>query len=509
MSVKSGVAARFVGGAEPFILTAMISLLAGTVWLFRERALMLGHFYRPEFLSITHTITLGWISMLMMGVLVRLAPHALGVKAKSRRWLFVQYLLMLIGFTGMVFHFWISLFLCMATAAIPIVLAAAVQIYNFGGVFSRLRGAAWLPRYVAAAMINFLLAATLGTLLGFNKVYNIIAGEFFPNIFAHAHPTALGRVTMMIIGFEHRLLPISKPDPDSRWPAVHFWLLEAGILGLVVNLLAVTRWIPLFAALIAVSLWMHAWRPLGMGSTAVKFTPAMRSRLAEGHSANLTPVKNWDLDSLVGAGGIRSTTNDMLKYVAAYMGLKQSPLSAAMERAQQDLKDTTIPNMDIGLAWHLRKNPDSVIVWHNGGTGGYHSYVGFDRKKGIGVVVLSNSSNSIDDIGVHLLDPRAPLAKYEPKKERKEITINPSLLDAYVGEYKLAQNFILTITKENERLYVQATGQPRVQLHPEAETKFFLAEVDAQVSFVKDGTGKVTQLTLHQGGRDQKTEKIR
>jgi serine-type D-Ala-D-Ala carboxypeptidase/endopeptidase len=153
-------------------------------------------------------------------------------------------------------------------------------------------------------------------------------------------------------------------------------------------------------------------RPLGMGSTAVRFTPAMLSRLADGHFANLTPAKNWDLDSLVGAGGIRSTTNDMLKYVAAYMGLKQSPLSAAMERAQQDLKDTTIPNMDIGLSWRLRKNADSVIVWHNGGTGGYHSYVGFDRKKGIGVVVLCNSSNSIDDIGVHLLDPRVPIWRH-------------------------------------------------------------------------------------------------
>jgi hypothetical protein len=261
MSVKSGVAARFVGGAEPFILTAMISLLAGTVWLFRERELMLGHFYRPEFLSITHTITLGWISMLMMGVLVRLAPRALGVQAKSWRWLFVQYLLMLIGFTGMVFHFWVSLFLGMATAAILIVLAAAIQIYNFSGVFARLCNPEWLPRYVAAAMINFLLAATLGTLLGFNKVYNIMGGEFFPNIFAHAHVAALGWVTMMIIGFEHRLLPTSKPDPNTRWPAVRFWLLEAGILGLVVNLLFVRRWIPLCAAMIAVSLWMHAWRP--------------------------------------------------------------------------------------------------------------------------------------------------------------------------------------------------------------------------------------------------------
>ena len=97
--------ARLSRGSEPFILTAMISLVFGTVWMFRERELLLGHFYRPELLSITHTVTLGWITMLMMGMSARLVPRALGVEVRSRRLLLVQFLLMLIGYTGMVFHF--------------------------------------------------------------------------------------------------------------------------------------------------------------------------------------------------------------------------------------------------------------------------------------------------------------------------------------------------------------------------------------------------------------------
>src|SRR5262245_19683768 len=172
-----------LSGSEPFILTAMASLALGSVWLYRERELLLGHFYRPELLSITHTFTLGWVSMLMMGVLVRLAPRAMGISIRSQRWLRVQFVLMFVGYTGMVFHFWISSWLAMASAAVLIVLAPIVQIYNFAGIFMRLRSGDWLHRYVAAALINFLLAATLGVLLGFNKVYDILEGEFFPNIF--------------------------------------------------------------------------------------------------------------------------------------------------------------------------------------------------------------------------------------------------------------------------------------------------------------------------------------
>ena len=164
----------------------------------------------------------------------------------------------------MVFHFWISGWVAMASAAVLIVLAAVVQICNLAGIFTRLRSGDWLHRYVAAALINFLLAAVLGVLLGFNKVYDVLGGEFFPNIFAHAHLAAVGWITMMIVGFEHRLLPTSRPDPHpaNAWPAIRFWLLEAGIIGLVVSLLVGARATPLFAAMIVAALALHAWRPL-------------------------------------------------------------------------------------------------------------------------------------------------------------------------------------------------------------------------------------------------------
>lgn len=249
--------------------------------------------------------------------------------------------------------------------------------------------------------------------------------------------------------------------------------------------------------------------PLEMSSTGIVLRPEMSARLAMGHLPGLTQVKNWDFDILAGCGAIRSTVTDMLKYVAANMGLKPSPLLSAMAIARQELKDTDKPNLRIGLAWHIFKLPDAVIVWHNGENLGYHSFVGFDLKQGMGVVVLSNCKSDIDDIGFHLLNNQIPLTKIEPKKERKEIAVKPGLLDAYLGEYQLTPNIVLAITKEGNLLFIQATRDSRQRLHAEAETEFFLTEEDTQVSFVKDATGKVTHLILHTQGQHIKADKIK
>ena len=85
--------------------------------------------------------------------------------------------------------------------------------------------------------------------------------------------------------------------------------------------------------------------------------------------------------------------------------------------------------------------------------------------------------------------------------------VDPKLYDAYVGQYPLAPTFVITITREGDRLMTQATGQPKVELFPESETKYFLKVVDAQITFVKDDRGVVTHLILHQGGKDQKAPK--
>jgi hypothetical protein len=80
--------------------------------------------------------------------------------------------------------------------------------------------------------------------------------------------------------------------------------------------------------------------------------------------------------------------------------------------------------------------------------------------------------------------------------------VDPAIYDAYVGEYELAPGFILTITREGDRLMTQATGQSKIEIFPSSETEFFLKVVDAQITFVKSASGTVDQLILHQGGRD-------
>ena len=93
--------------------------------------------------------------------------------------------------------------------------------------------------------------------------------------------------------------------------------------------------------------------------------------------------------------------------------------------------------------------------------------------------------------------------------EQKEAKVDPKIYDALAGDYELSPNFIFTITNEDGKLMAQATGQPKAELFPTSETEFFLKVVDAQVTFVKNGEGKVTQLILHQNGRNMDAKKIR
>ena len=110
------------------------------------------------------------------------------------------------------------------------------------------------------------------------------------------------------------------------------------------------------------------------------------------------------------------------------------------------------------------------------------------------------------------LDPKnvnATAKLAELTGERKEVKLDPKLYDAYAGDYELAPGFIIKITNEDGKLMAQATGQSKFELFPLSETDFFLKVVSAQVTFVKDEQGVVTQLILNQNGRKTPGKKIR
>ena len=245
--------------------------------------------------------------------------------------------------------------------------------------------------------------------------------------------------------------------------------------------------------------------PLEMKSTGITLSPEMKARLAFGHGPNLDIVPNWDIAVLAGAGGLRSSANDMLTFLAANLGYVKTPLASAMAAEVSIRRPAGAPDMKIAYNWFIQTKDGNSIFWHNGGTGGYRTYMGFDPKSRTGVVVLSNLSSPAgpDDIGRHLLDASYPLQQVAPPEAHKQISVDSKVIDKYLGSYQLAPNVLITMTRDGDQLVAQLTGQPKIPVFPEGEGKFFLKVVDAQLRFDTDAQGRVTQVVLHQGGRDQ------
>lgn len=153
--------------------------------------------------------------------------------------------------------------------------------------------------------------------------------------------------------------------------------------------------------------------PLGMTSTSIALSADQQSRLAVGHNAALMVVSNWELPTLAGAGAMRSSAHDMLTFLAASLDTNTSPFASAMAEMLTVRRPTGVPGMDVALGWHILTRDGTELVWHNGGTGGYRAFIGFNTQSRAGVAVLSNTATPIgvDDMGLHLLDARIPLAR--------------------------------------------------------------------------------------------------
>jgi len=278
---------------------------------------------------------------------------------------------------------------------------------------------------------------------------------------------------------------------------VEYSNLGGGLLGHLLSLKAGTDYETLVITRIC--------EPLGMNDTRITLSPELKGRMATGYDDEGKAVKNWDLAVLAGAGALRSTANDLLKFLAANLGLIETGLAPAMQNTQAARRSMELAGNEIALGWIVGKKFGTEIIWHNGGTGGYRSFIGFRKDKRLGVVVLCNSANSMDDIGFHLLENQYPLESFA---QQKEIKVNPEIYRAYAGYYELSPGTVFEVTAEEDKLMVRLTGQPKLEVFPKSETEFFYKVVDAQITFQKDTEGKVTQLILHQGGLDLPARKL-
>lgn len=243
-------------------------------------------------------------------------------------------------------------------------------------------------------------------------------------------------------------------------------------------------------------------RPLQLKDTRLSWREADRVRLAPPHDP-AGVGRNWDLNAFAPAGSLVSTTRDLARFIQANLGLIDSPLAGALGDTHQARTAMGTPTRQIGLAWMIERRTGGTRIWHNGGTGGYRSYVGFDPDTGTGVVVLTNHARGVEALGESLLAGE-PL----PATQAQRSTAPDASLVEFIGNYPLAPSFVLAVTADGKQLFVQATNQPRIKVDAMSADRFKAQGVAAEVSFERDAAGKVVALVLHQNGADQRAPRL-
>ncbi len=202
------------------------------------------------------------------------------------------------------------------------------------------------------------------------------------------------------------------------------------------------------------------------------------------------------------AGALYSTTRDLWRWEQGLFGGKV--VSAA------SLKKMTTPfknDYAFGLAVHKVNGQEEIE--HGGGIEGFNTMLAYYPEDKLTVIVLGNVNGSAPDEIARDLGTLAHGGEVVLASERKAVTVDPKIFDGYVGSYELAPNFVISITREGDHLFAQATGQAKLEIFPESAKEYFFRVVDAQITFVTDSSGRASELVLHQGGADQHALRVK
>lgn len=233
-------------------------------------------------------------------------------------------------------------------------------------------------------------------------------------------------------------------------------------------------------------------KPLGLAQTNTLNTSPF---LTTPHSGTLA-VSRTDLASISGAGAIRSNAEDMLRYLKFQMGILDSPLHAAMKLTRQPLDDA-YDNVKIGMGWHIIPTETDTIIWHNGATAGYRTFVGFALKSKRAIIILNNSTKSPDDLGMYYFNQTKPI-----EAVKMPVNIASEVLKDKVGIYKVTTihdsvkpDSEIQIMLQQGQLYCRLSQEPWINLLPESESQFF-TRMEHQIRFVRNTQGRIESIKV-------------
>ncbi len=246
-------------------------------------------------------------------------------------------------------------------------------------------------------------------------------------------------------------------------------------------------------------------QPLGMNDTLV----ASNDGLVPGHRASGDVTPAWDVPiAFAGAGGLRSTLDDLLRLSRAVLG--ELPVEATLPSSlQRALVDSLQPLRQgpgavmLGLAWHRAPLQERVLVYHSGMTGGFAASLVLDPAQRRAGIVLADAAQTFEDLAIHLVAPEAPLLL-----AARPVALDLPLAQAAAGRYQLGPQFVLALSVDDGKLWARATGQGRFELRQDARGDFYATVADILVRFDRTADGKVSGLTLFQGGGAVKAARI-
>ena len=261
----------------------------------------------------------------------------------------------------------------------------------------------------------------------------------------------------------------------------------------------------------------HVFAPLGMTRTMVRpHAEAVIPDRSQGYAPGSTGFREIrDLGAAVGAGGIYSTVEDLQTWVENY----SEPTVGTSAMVQEMMTPYVLTDGDTtsyGYGLSVDEQRGLRRVHHGGADIAHRSMLAYYPEIDAGITTQSNHASFNSNVAFRLAEAFFGDAM-EPEEEEvatadafDPASYDPESFDDFAGRYALdaAPTFILTFFREDETLYTQATGQPRIEIVPTSDSTFTLTAVEASVVFHRDDEGAVEGVTLNQGGQQQHATRI-
>jgi CubicO group peptidase (beta-lactamase class C family) len=254
------------------------------------------------------------------------------------------------------------------------------------------------------------------------------------------------------------------------------------------------------------------FKPLGMKDTGVYRSGAPLTNEALGYSYEDGSVRrsvDWNMSNVACAGNLYSTARDLSRWNEALFAgtvLSAASLQAAFTVGVLVGDDPSHPeDTGYGYGWTIDRLNGAQEISHGGELAGFGSYLLRLPEFKLTVVVLLNCVPQLPNLQQWVLAreiARLALGPELPPEEKPKVAahVPSAALDAITGRYDMRDGMTLTVTRENDRVFMEITGRKKFEILPKSDRTFFVGSGAAEATFVRNVSGQVVKAILKQGG---------